>query len=786
MWLAGLRSFRTRLVLAAAATVVLIQVIGAAVDVYTGYENLSDELNAKGNLVADQTARSIARPMWDFDDALVEEILASVLEIKDFARVVIRSADGDVSFDLISNSVLATDPLRTYSQSIVVEDGGNTETLGRVELTISTVGLEAALRKLIVNKTVMAMVILGMASSALYLVLGHLSKPLEDLRSAVLAIEREEFDTPVPSRERQDEIGALANALDGLRTREAELSMLRRADTEKSRRQGRRIQQALHTTRDAVVLVDETDKIIFTNTSAETHFPSFTMGAKLTNQRRGYRSRADDIRAALLSRKQMDTEISIDQGNTVRHFQARTGPIVDSSGNDLGGLFLATDFTEQFEQSREARYLASHDPLTGLLNRRQMDKALAKWVKDAKEEIGVMLIDLDHFKAINDTFGHEGGDTLLVKVAQNFSELAQPGDLVVRLGGDEFAFITCGKGSENHLSRVALVAIDGFCGPVPILNRTAQTSVSIGIATTATSGWNVQTLMRHADLALYEAKEAGRGRFEVYKNELLARHERRRMMEDNFRAALGTDQIFPVYQIQTDVEDGTCVGFETLARWEDPDLGMVSPSEFITLAENADLIEALTRKILGYACETARQWRELGFDHRIAVNVSPKLFNGIVLDLVRDCLDDTGCPADAIELEITESVLLSNSSTVKREIEALRAMGLSIALDDFGIGYSSLDYLRRFPVDKIKIDRAFVRQVAASEQSRAIVTAISQLGHSLGMKVTGEGAETVEDRIALKGCGVDVIQGYVDGQPATKVQIEQRFEGGTAPYKIAS
>ncbi len=413
--------------------------------------------------------------------------------------------------------------------------------------------------------------------------------------------------------------------------------------------------------------------------------------------------------------------------------------------------------------------------------------ALAEWTEGTDQHVGMLLVDLDHFKEINDTLGHQLGDSLLVEVARLLGELSTPDDLVIRLGGDEFAVVTRGQNSEHHLELMASTAVERLQKPLLIDGRLVQISISAGIAfcATANTGWSSETLMRHADFALYEAKNGGRGRYEIYKNELSEIYDRRRKMEVSFRAALDTDYIFPVYQVQTAIRDGGVVGFEALARWTDPDLGPISPTEFIPLAENADLIERLTRKIMIDACETAIEWREHGFHHRIAVNLSPKLFDGVVLDLVTDCLSLTGCPSEMIELEITESVLLSNSNVVKKEIEDLRALGLSIALDDFGIGYSSLDYLRRFPVDKIKIDRAFVRDIANSEQSRAIITAISQLGHSLGMKVTGEGAETSDDRLALASCGVDIVQGFVDGLPATKFEAEQTFITGCAPRTAA-
>ena len=777
-------SFRTRLVLAAASTVVLIQLAGAVVDIYLNLSRLSAEMDARGALMVEQTASTIAGPLWDFDTVLVTEVLQNLSQTESFARVAVITPSGQIEQELTTPTLSDASKVRTYQHPIVVQDGYTNETLGTLELEVSTARMRDALDQVILNKLLLVFTIFLFTVGGLFIVLGRISKPLENLRRAVFAIERDDFDVPVPSQKRQDEIGALARALDGLREREAELSVLRRANTEKARRESKRILQALETTRDAVVLVDEKNTIVFTNKSAEIHFPDLSHGSKIVEQRTKSRSRADNIRRALLSRKETDTEISVKKGNKIRHFQARTGPIVDAAGNYLGGLFLASDFTEQVETSRRATYLASHDPLTGLMNRRQMDSILSDWIKDGDAHVGLMLMDLDHFKTINDTFGHQTGDRLLVEIAARFKTLSQDGDLVVRLGGDEFAIITRAPNCEDHLRDIARHALAGLKNPIRLGAQFVSTSISTGIATTALAKWDMDALMRHADLALYEAKKTGRGRTEIYKDALMATYDRRHLMEQRLTLALDGGGVFPVFQPQISSRDRQVVGFEALARWDDDDeLGLVSPAEFIPLAEDTGLIQDLTRSILRDACKVAVEWRSLGFGHRISVNMSPRLFDGPVLDLVRSCLAEAECPPDLIELEITESVLLSHSGTVLQEIEALRTMGLTIALDDFGIGYSSLDYLRRFPVDKLKIDRAFVSNIAKSEQSRAIVTAMAQLGRSLGMTVIGEGAETEEDRHPLTGCGVDIVQGFVDGTPDIKSVTEDLFVTDMTPKR---
>lgn len=767
------QSFRTRLVVAAAATVVLVQLVGATADIFAGYKKLSAEMDSKGALIVSQTTAAISQPLWDFDQSLVEEIVESLFDVPDVSRVALRNIDGGADFESLVEEESHPGKHRIYSESVVFEDGSTTETLATLEVMISEKGLWSALWQVGYYKIGLLLLTLTCASAGLHVVLGRLSKPLEELRNAVLAIEREELDLSVPGLDRVDEIGALANAIDGLREREAELQLLRRETDEMVRRERKRIRQTLLSTRDAVVLVNEENQVIFNNAPAQMYFDSFALGDRLIERRGSGRSRLDAVRAALMGRQEIDTEIAVEIDGATRHFQVRTGHITDADSSDLGSLFLASDVTEQFVRTEQISYLATHDPLTGLHNRRSMDSVLGQWGADANQIVAIMFIDLDRFKSINDTLGHQLGDDVLKSIADLLGDLSGPDDLVARLGGDEFAVATRGSKAAQRLEHIATKAITRLKAPLELQGQKLHASMSAGIAQINTGDGDTVELIRCADLALYEAKANGCGRCEVFDGALSEARERRRALENNLRAALETDAFFPVYQVQTSILDGTIAGFEALARWTDPVLGPVSPAEFIPIAEKTDLIEPLTRKILIATCEAALEWERMGFSRRIAVNISPKLFNGSVANLVNECLDLTGCPPERLELEITESVLLSDTTNARKEIEQLRAQGLSIALDDFGMGYSSMNYLQRFPVDKIKIDRAFVSQAASSSQTRAIIKAIVQLGHALQMSVTGEGAETEEDRMILSNCGVDAVQGFVDSMPMSKADARQ-------------
>jgi diguanylate cyclase (GGDEF)-like protein len=449
------------------------------------------------------------------------------------------------------------------------------------------------------------------------------------------------------------------------------------------------------------------------------------------------------------------------------HLLVRGGPILDEDGSSLGTVILATDHTEQARQTKKAKYLSEHDSLTGLPNRRLMEETLHEWVHEELQETSILLADLDKFKLINDTLGHPVGDALLQHVAGKFEAVAGQNLLAARLGGDEFAILARGPDSAEVLLELGRTLIGALGQPQQVDNRILHTGLSAGIATVHATERSATDGIRRADLALYEAKKNGRGRVEMFHSDLEANINRKTLLETELRKALVKKEITPVFQMQTDLKTHQIIGFEALARWMHSSLGNISPEEFIPIAEESGLIDELTRQIMIEACQAANVWHNEGFMGRIAVNLSPKLFGANVDEFVSDCLIETGCPSAAIEVEITETVVLANGSSARHEIEALQALGVTIALDDFGMGYSSLSYLQKFPVDKIKVDRAFISKLPTSPETRAIVTAITDLGHALGMQVTGEGAETEIHRDCLRDCNIDFLQGYVDGQPMT-------------------
>ena len=406
--------------------------------------------------------------------------------------------------------------------------------------------------------------------------------------------------------------------------------------------------------------------------------------------------------------------------------------------------------------------------LTGLHDRRMFRQRLAERLTALKRDqqpFAVLCVDLDRFKAINDTLGHPVGDALLRKVGERLSKAAREGDVVARLGGDEFAVILTGADQPQAAEALAARLVDLIGRTYLVDGHMLNIGASIGIAVAPGDGEDADALLKHADLALYRAKADGRGVFRFFEAGMDARMQARRSLEIDLRKALALKEFQLAYQPQVRSSDGAVVGFEALLRWTHPERGSVSPADFIPLAEEIGLITPIGEWVLRTACADAATWPEA---ISLAVNVSPVQFRGAkLIDTVTSALARSGLPSHRLELEITEGALLDNTDTVLKVLNNLRELGVRISMDDFGTGYSSLSYLQKFPFTKIKIDQSFVHSMQDSPDCHAIVRAVVALGSSLGMKTTAEGVETEaqRERICAEGC--TEIQGYLTGRPMT-------------------
>jgi diguanylate cyclase (GGDEF)-like protein len=413
---------------------------------------------------------------------------------------------------------------------------------------------------------------------------------------------------------------------------------------------------------------------------------------------------------------------------------------------------------------REIRILAFHDPLTDLPNRRQFDdalKAAALAPPRAGASHGILMLDLNGFKRINDVFGHAAGDEVLIHVGKQISKAVREGDLVARLGGDEFAVLATHLPSEETATSLALRIMGNLEGALSTSSGNHTVGAAIGIALTPQDGSSPSELMRKADIALYRAKEQGTSAMRFFEPEMDARVRERDQLERELRKAIEAGDVRSVYQPLMDLKTGNIRAFEALARWTHPELGEIAAERFISIAEDSGLIGLLTDRLLSLACEDALHWPS---HIDLAFNVSPLLLRDLAFPTrILTTLKIAGLSANRLELEITESALVRDLESAQAVLGKLRDVGIRIALDDFGTGYSSLYHLRNFKLDTIKIDRSFVETMATNPDSDAIVRALIGLGAGLGLEVIAEGVENEEQRRMLIEHGCDQAQGFYYG-----------------------
>ena len=441
-----------------------------------------------------------------------------------------------------------------------------------------------------------------------------------------------------------------------------------------------------------------------------------------------------------------------------------------------GGLVRTySDVTERKAADARIRFVAHHDGLTLLANRGVLQDHLDRAVTACaamSDGLTLLYIDLDRFKPINDVYGHAVGDQLLIEVAQRMRGMVREEDLVARMGGDEFAIVQTAVGQPAAAATLAQRLIERMSDPFLFDGMRLTLGMSIGIAVYPMSGANAADLRRNADIALYRAKESGRNTYRFFDAAMEVREKARFQMEQDLRDAVGMQSFHVMYQPIADVETDAVVGFEALLRWDHPTLGAVGPEEFVTLAELNGLLMPLGRWVMETACTEAASW-PAGL--RVAVNLSPLQFRqGNLTEEVTDVLRRTGLAPDRLELEVTEGLLLEDSGPVLQTMYALQALGIVITLDDFGTGHASLSYLRRFPFNKLKIDKSFIRDMHVDPQSEAIVEAVLSLSCRLGLNVVAEGVETQAQLDILRELRCPLVQGFLKGRPMS-AEAARRF-----------
>lgn len=451
-------------------------------------------------------------------------------------------------------------------------------------------------------------------------------------------------------------------------------------------------------------------------------------------------------------------------------------PIKDDNGTITHYVATGKDITDRMQDQERLQHMAHHDALTNLPNRNlfldRLKQALsrARW---HERLVAVMFLDLDRFKYINDTLGHNTGDQLLLQISNRLKQTIRDGDTIARFGGDEFALLLDDIQSDKDISALARKLLDALDEPFRINKHDFYITASIGISLAPNDGDDAETLLRNADVAMYRAKDLGKNNYQFYSDDMSARVFERLTLENHLRQALDKNEFELYYQPQVDARNNRITGVEALLRWQHPEMGLVSPASFIPLLEETGLIEDVGQWVLETACRQSRQWHDAGWAFlHMSVNLSSRQFNNkTFIDTLHDIIVQTSINPEFLELELTESMLMRNASITINALNSLNDLGVRFAIDDFGTGYSSLSYLRRFPIDTIKIDRSFIHDVVDNSDDAAITSAIIVMARSLALNVIAEGVETRAQLEFLQQLQCHYIQGFLYSRPVPADEI---------------
>ncbi|WP_374001278.1 putative bifunctional diguanylate cyclase/phosphodiesterase [Massilia sp. CFBP 13647] len=532
----------------------------------------------------------------------------------------------------------------------------------------------------------------------------------------------------------------------------------------------RRASQVFDHARDAILLVDREHRVLAANRAYADltgYAVEEVVGAELPSLQLGVQDRAffDRLRDQLDGHQHWEGELwGVRRDGSTIPIRAALSPITDAGGAVTSYMVMLTDISERRRAVEQARHQAEHDALTGLPNRilfmDRLGQALATVARQHRQ-FALMFIDLDHFKAINDSHGHEVGDSVLQEVANRLRRCVRRVDTVSRLGGDEFVVLLADIGGVDQAAHVAATIMQSVARPLAAPPGSVSLSVSIGIAICPSDGDDPKTLLRHADVAMYHAKESGRSAFQFFSPAMNSRVLERVQTENRLRRALENGEFELEYQPEIDIGSGRTVGFEALIRWRDPERGLLHPDAFIRAAEESGLIVPIGQWVLQEACRQGRRWHDAGFPVVVAVNLSNVQFtHDDLLPYVDEALQASGLAPEFLDLEITEQSIMNGDAATLATVDTLRARGVQLTVDDFGTGFSSLSSLRRFPLSKLKIDRSFIDDIVNAPEGAAMIPAIIALARSLKLKVIAEGVETAAQLDYLQRHGCDEYQGF--------------------------
>lgn len=552
-----------------------------------------------------------------------------------------------------------------------------------------------------------------------------------------------------------------------------------------------RLSSALEQTADAVMITDRDGVIEYINpafSSVTGYSRDEALGAKPNliksnrHDERFYQRMWEQI-----ARGDVFTEVFVNRRKDGSlYYEAKTiTPVIDQSGNIVSFISTGKDITEHMETQEQLRFLAEHDVLTALPNRQVLIERMRQSLARARRRnlmVATLFMDIDQFKYVNDSLGHEVGDELLIQIAKRLVAHVREGDTVARFGGDEFVVVLDDAGSVADITGVAEKLLNALTPPFRVNGMELHATASMGISVFPSDGPDSETLLRNADNAMYRAKEAGRNSYRFFSGDMSARAFERLTLENSLRNALERNQFELYYQPQLRIENRQVVGIEALLRWNHPEFGLVSPDDFIPLLEDTGLIVQVGEWVLDQACRQMQCWVEAELIRgRIAVNISARQFADMGFrNAVRRTLQTSGLAPQHLELEMTESIFLRESRDTSETLNTMSELGVGLAIDDFGTGYSSLSYLKRFPIDTLKIDRSFIRDITEDSDDEALSAAIVAMAQRLNLRVVAEGVETEAQLELLRKFNCELVQGYLFSRPLTAATMQRYLAGADA------